>query len=90
MHKIIFTKNAEYDVQNIREFIWNIRYANLVIETLYSFVDLLEKFPEMWIEISEDEREIVEPKYKYQIRYAIIWQEIYILLIYKFNNIKWR
>ena len=39
---------------------------------------------------SQEELEKKLQEYKYQIRYVIIWKEIYILLIYKFKNIKWK
>ncbi len=89
MYKIIYSEKSKENVINIMNFIWNFS-STKVISAIKKTISLLEEFPEMWIEISEDEREIVEPKYKYQIRYAIIWQEIYILLIYKSNNIAWR
>jgi len=57
-----------------------LNYIN-VISSIKNTISLLSDFPEMWVEIVEWEREIVEPKYKYQIRYAIIWKEINILLI---------
>ena len=90
MYEIIFTKEADFNIENLRDYIWENIYFFKVIESIYNTISLLENNPEMWVEIVKLEREIVEPKYKYQIRYAVIWKEIYILFIYKFNNIKWR
>lgn len=89
MYKIEYTTKAKLNFLEISDFIWNDNYLK-VIDSIYNTISLLEINPEMWIEIVKWERELVEPKYKYQIRYVIIWKEIYILFIYKFNNIKWR
>ena len=89
MYKIIYSENSKKNIIEIINFIWNLNYIK-VINSIRNIISLLENNPEMWVEILKWEREIVEPKYKYQIRYAIIWKEIYILFIYKFNRIKWR
>lgn len=89
MYKIEYTKKARLNLLWIAEFIWNNNYLK-VISSIKNIISLLEVNPEMWVELKNTEREIIEPKYKYQIRYAIIWKEIYILLIYKYKNIKWK
>jgi len=89
MYKVIYSENSKKNIIEIINFIWNLNYIK-VINSIRNIISLLENNPEMWVEIVKWEREIVEPKYKYQIRYVIIWKEIYILFIYKFNKIKWR
>jgi hypothetical protein len=89
MYEIIYSDEAKINILNIVDYIWK-DYSLKVILNITKTASLLEHFPEMWFKISKWEREIVESKYKYQIRYAIIWKEINILLIYKFKNIKWR
>jgi len=90
MYKLIYSVRSKRDIIDIINFIWNLNYIK-VISSIKRTISLLENFPEMWKEIVKWwEREIIEPKYKYQIRYVIIWKEINILLIYKFKNIKWK
>jgi hypothetical protein len=49
-------------------------------------INILEEFPYIWKEISNNIRKIVESNYKYNIVYKIYWNNIYILSVYKYQN----
>jgi len=85
----MYSSEAKNDLEDIAYFIWSLNYIKL-IASIENSTSLLMINPEMWVEIVKWEREIIESKYKYQIRYIIMWKEIFILAIYKFKNIKWR
>ena len=89
MYKIVYSAVAKKDILDIIDYIWN-SYSWKVVLSITNTISLLKDFPEMWVKLDNGEREIVETKYKYQIRYVILWKEIYIMAIYKFKNIKWR
>ncbi|MDQ7023577.1 MAG: type II toxin-antitoxin system RelE/ParE family toxin [Candidatus Gracilibacteria bacterium] len=89
MYKIIYSDKSKRNIVDIINYIGNFNYIK-VVDSIKNSISLLELNPEMGVEIVKGEREVIETKYKYQIRYAIIGKEINILLIYKYNNIKGR
>jgi len=83
MHNIIYSTQANKDIEDIRKFI-----ANKVIEKLFFFINTLSLFPLIWKEISEKlwYREITEPTFRYTIIYEIDWNNVYIMSIFKYKN----
>lgn len=90
MNKVVFTREAKFDLHEIKQYIWNDNpiISKKVIDIIMNLVINLSTFPKLWNAISwTNFREIVEPIYNYNIRYEIIDDIVYIIAIYKFKNI---
>ena len=90
MSKIIFTRESKFDLEEIKNYIWqdNPVIAKKVIDIIINLIINLSTFPKLWHTVAwTNYREIIEPMYNYSIRYEIIDNVIYIIAIYKFKNI---
>ena len=85
MYKIEYTDLFLEDLSWIVNYIWKSNMLN-VEKAINNTLDLLLMNPEMWREIEYWDREIIVPKYRYQIRYELFWKTISLLMIYKFKN----
>lgn len=87
MYNIIFTSRALKSMDDVRGYISqdNPDMAMKVINTIISFSSYLSLFPNLWIEVKKY-REIVEPIFRYKIRYSTEGENIYIMVIYKYKN----
>jgi len=76
------------DLEQIKLFISsdNVIISEKVISSIINTIQYLSVFPNLWVSKNEIYREIVEPAYKYKIRYKIESNYIYIMTIYKFKN----
>ncbi len=85
MYNIEYTDLFLSDLDWIVNYVWkdNIWKIQKQIDFI---LDLLLINPEMWKKIEFWDREIIVPKYKYQIRYELSWKTISLLMIYKFKN----
>ncbi len=88
MLNVILLEKVKNDLQAIINFIWedNPVYAIKTVDSIMNTIDILEKFPYVWKEISSNIRKIIESNYKYNIVYKIEWNNIYILSVYKYQN----
>lgn len=89
MHKIIYRKQAKEDFQDIFSFIAedSPEYAGKVIFEIKNTIGNLWYFPYLWKKYWKTNRMIINSKYKYKIMYMIENENIYILTIFKFQNI---
>ena len=88
MYNIEFSSQSLSNIDDIRNYISNdnIIIANKVIDSILNTIQYLSLFPKLWENKNWRFREIVEPVYKYKIRYKIINNIVYIITIYKFKN----
>ncbi|MFA7717728.1 MAG: type II toxin-antitoxin system RelE/ParE family toxin [Candidatus Absconditabacterales bacterium] len=90
MHNIFYTPQAQQDLVDIQHFIANdnpdISYK--VIETIFFYANTLSLFPYIGkICVSgQGWREIVKPTFRYRIIYEVIWHDIRILSVFKYQN----
>lgn len=89
MYKIIYRKQAKEDFQDIFSFIAkdSPEYAGKVIFKIKNTIGNLWYFPYLWKKYGKTNRMIINSKYKYKIMYMIENENIYILTIFKFQNI---
>ena len=90
MSKIIFTRESKFDLEEIKDYIWqdNPVIAKKVVDIIINLIINLSTFPKLWHMIDwTNFREIIEPIYNYNIRYEIIDDAVYIIAIYKFKNV---
>ena len=88
MYEIIFSEESKDDLFNIESYIAqdNKYIAEKVINSILNTIQYLSIFPELWPLKNVKYREIVETVYKYQIRYKLESNFIYIMTIYKYQN----
>lgn len=90
MRKVLYTKTALQDLQNIEAFISqdNKYYAHKVVETIFHFTNNLSLFPFLWKTIYHKKwlREIIEPGFGYRIFYLCTNKEVFIITIGKYRN----
>jgi len=89
MYNIKFYKKASQDYINIWEYIWkdNLFYSNKVLKNIDETIETILLYPKIWREINFKYRFIVEYEYKYNIVYKIKKDTIYIVSIFKYQNI---
>jgi len=89
MYNIKFYKKASQDYINIWEYIWkdNLFYSNKVLKNIDETIETILLYPKIWREINFKYRFIVEYEYKYKIVYKIKKDTIYIVSIFKYQNI---
>ena len=89
MFKIEFYQKAKEQYSQIGQYIAedNLFYANEVLNKIDSSIETISTFPFIWVEIKKGMRRIVEPTYKFKIVYQIKWNTIYIVSIFKYQNI---
>ena len=87
MYNVEFTFRALKNIDDIKSYISidNPIIWNKVITSILNTVQYLYMFPKLWIE-KGIYREIIEPVYRYQIRYKVDKDIIYIITIYKYKN----
>ena len=85
MYKIEFTEEVLLDIEEIERYVWDFHKVK-VLTSIYQTINLLESNPEMWKIVEYWDREIINLKYRYQIRYELIWKIASIIMIYKFQN----
>ncbi len=88
MYEIIFSDESLDDITQIKNFISldNLQISEKVINSIINTIQYLSIFPKMWVEKNNLYREIVEITYKYNIRYKVENNYIYIMTIYKYQN----
>ena len=89
MYNVILLEKVQNDLKIIVGFISedNPIFAIKTINSIMNTIDILETFPYVWKEISNNIRKLVESNYKYNIVYKIEWKNIYILSIFKYKNL---
>lgn len=87
MYSIIFSKDSLKDFQEIFNYIFqdNPYYAKIVIDNIYSSIEMLKTFPFLWKEVKNNYREIIN-EYKYRIVYKVSKNKIYIISIFKYKD----
>ncbi|MDQ7009239.1 MAG: hypothetical protein Q9M94_03020 [Candidatus Gracilibacteria bacterium] len=85
MYKIEYTDLFILDMSDILKYIGITNYIKLE-NSIENIFELLLINPKMGKEIEFGDREIIESKYKYQIRYELVGKTISLLMIYKFKN----
>ena len=89
MFKIKFYRKAKEQYIQIWKYISkdNLFYANEVLNKIDSSINIILEFPYIWVEITKWYRRIIEPTYKYKIVYKIELETIYIVAIFKYQNL---
>ena len=87
MHRIIITEIADQEIWNIYNYIAkdNPYYARIVTENIYWLIYRLAEFPKLWMQI-DWEYQIIEPVYKYKVRYKIKRNCIYVVWVFKWQD----
>jgi toxin ParE1/3/4 len=90
MYKVVFSQDAENDLNGIYDFIAldDPIYAQKVTEAIVSTTMQLVYFPAMGSILSQSSRMIVEPNFRYTIVYTVQDDTVYVFTISKYKNIK--
>jgi len=89
MYRIVFSKQAEKEYQEIAAYIAqdNLFYALEVLEKIDKCIDVLIDFPNIGKKIQSSWiRIIVEPRYRFKIVYQIQKDFIHIISVFKYKN----
>ncbi len=88
MYEIIFSEESLDDISQIKRFISldNELISEKVIASIINTIQYLLLFPKLWKVKNNNDREIIDSVYKYNIRYIIENNYIYIITIYKYQN----
>jgi len=88
MYSIEFSFKSLKNIDDIKDYISfdNEIIADKVVGSILNTIQYLALFPKLWPNKIRDLREIIDPVYKYIIRYKIKGNIIYIVTIYKFKN----
>jgi len=91
MLRVKFFKKAREQYINIWKYIAkdNILYANEVLDKIDKSIEMIIIYPNIWNQIDDIYRKIVEPNYRFKIIYKIKKDTIYIVWIYREQN-SWR
>ena len=90
MYKIILSKEAVDNLQDIKDFISidNVVYAEKVIDVIMTTITSLSTFPNIWKNLHWYNwlKELVEPNFQHRIIYRISDDEIEIVSIFKYMD----
>ena len=88
VYKVEFYRKAKIEYNEIWKYIAqdNLFYANEVLDHIDKSIVTICIFPLIWKDVWEWLRLIVEPKYKYNVVYRVIWEKIYIVSVFKYKN----
>ena len=88
MHNIYYTPEAEENLVNIFSYISedNAFEAAKVLVNIKNSIDILKLFPFAWKIIDDDFRILIETKYKFKIVYKIKNNSVFIVSIFKYQD----
>jgi plasmid stabilization system protein ParE len=89
MFNVEFSFEAENEYIQIWKYIAqdNLFYSIEVLNKIDSSITTICTYPMIWKDIGDNNRLIVEPKYRYKIIYTIFKDYIYIISIFKYKNL---
>ena len=87
MNGIIFSNQSLENINDIRKYIAldSVVISEKVISCIFETIKYLSVFPSLWVK-KWNYSHIIEPIYKYTIRYRVQDDTIYIVTIYKYQN----
>ena len=89
MYNVEFYNEAKIDYIEIWKYIAkdNLFHANEVLNKIDRSIDIICEFPFIWKNMWNNKRLIVEPTYRFKIVYEIKGSTIYIISLFKYQNL---